>query len=123
VVIPDASLALDYMLALFTEIVRGLVVYPERMRENVELTRGVVFSQRVLLALVEKGMSRQEAYPVVQRAGHVALAERRPFRETVAAEAEVAKRLSAAELDALFDYASFTREVDKSFARMGLIEG
>ena len=121
VIIPDACLALDYMLALFTQIVRGLVVYPERMRENMELTRGVVFSQRLLLALIEKGMSRQEAYPVVQRAGHAALAERRPFRETIAVEPEVAKRLPAANLDALFDYAYFTREVDKSFARMGLL--
>lgn len=123
VVLPDACLVLDYMLGLFTEIVSGLVVYPERMRENVELTRGVVFSQRVLLALVEKGMSRQEAYLIVQRAGHVALAQRRLFRETLAEEPEVARLLSAVELDALFDYGFFTREIDKSFARMGLIQG
>ncbi len=121
VIIPDSCLALDYMLALFTEIVRGLVVYPERMRENMELTRGVVFSQRVLLSLIEKGMSRQDAYVIVQRAGHLALAERRPLRETVAAEPDVAARLTPAELDAIFDYAYFTREVDKSFARMGLL--
>jgi adenylosuccinate lyase len=123
VIIPDSCLALDYMLGLFTDIVRGLVVYPERMRENMEITQGVVFSQRVLLALVEKGMSRQAAYPVVQRAGHVALAERRPFRETVALEPDVASRLSERELDEIFDYAYFTREVDKSFARMGLAKG
>jgi adenylosuccinate lyase len=121
IIIPDSCLALDYALALFTDIVRGMVVYPERMRENMDVTRGVVFSQRVLLALVEKGMSRQEAYPVVQRAGHVALAERRPFRETIAAEPEVASRILLADLDALFDYSYFTREVDKSFARMGLL--
>ncbi len=121
IVIPDSCLALDYMLALFTDIVRGLVVYPDRMRENLEITQGVVFSQRVLLALVEKGMSRQDAYPIVQRAGHEALAKRVPFRETIAREPEVASRLSAPDLDALFDYRYFTREVDKSFARMGLI--
>jgi adenylosuccinate lyase len=121
IIIPDSCLALDYAIALFTDIVRGMVVYPERMRENMDVTRGVVFSQRVLLALVEKGMSRQEAYPVVQSAGHVALAERRPFRDTIAAEQEVASRLAPAELDALFDYSYFTREVDKSFARMGLL--
>jgi adenylosuccinate lyase len=122
IILPDSCLALDYMLALFTEIVRGLVVYPERMKENMELTFGVVFSQRVLLALVEKGMSRQEAYPVVQRAGHVALNERRQFRDTIACEPEIASRLSAAELDEIFDYSYYTREVDKSFARMGLVD-
>jgi adenylosuccinate lyase len=123
VIIPDSCLALDYILDLFTSIVKGLVVYPERMKQNLEITQGVVFSQRVLLALVAKGMSRQEAYPVVQRAGHAALAEGRPFRETIGEEAEVRARLSAAELSAIFDYAYFTREVDKSFARMGLIKG
>ncbi|HWO73637.1 MAG TPA: adenylosuccinate lyase [Dehalococcoidia bacterium] len=121
IILPDSCLALDYMLALFTEIVRGLVVYPERMRRNMELTHGVVFSQRVLLALVEKGMSRQDAYPIVQRAGHVALDEGRPFRETIAEQPGVRDLLSELELDALFDYAYFTREVDKSFARMGLL--
>ncbi|HWC29479.1 MAG TPA: adenylosuccinate lyase [Dehalococcoidia bacterium] len=122
VIIPDSCLALDYILDLFTSIVRGLVVYPERMRENMELTRGVVFSQRVLLALVEKGMSRQDAYLIAQRAGHVALAERRPFRQTVAEEPEVQARFTDMELDAIFDYGYFVREVDKSFARMGLLE-
>jgi adenylosuccinate lyase len=70
VILPDACALLDYMLDLFTGIVRGMTVYPERMRENMELTQGVVCSQRVLLALVEKAMNRQEAYPIVQRAGH-----------------------------------------------------
>ncbi len=120
VIIPDSCLALDYMLTLFTEIVRGLVVYPLRMLENLELTHGVVFSQRLLLALIEKGMSRQDAYPIVQRAAHIALAERRLFRETAAAEPEVQGLLADADLSAIFDYGYFTREVDKSFARMGL---
>jgi adenylosuccinate lyase len=123
VIIPDSCLALDYILDLFTGIVRGLVVYPQRMRENMEITQGVVFSQRVLLALVEKGMARQEAYIYVQRAGHVALDQRRPFRQTIAEEADVTKLLSLAELDEIFDYGYYTREVDKSFARMGLIKG
>jgi len=121
VILPDSCIALDYILDLFTSIVRGLVVYPQRMRENMELTHGVVFSQRVLLTLVEKGMSRQDAYPPVQQAAHLALEQRRPFRETIAEQHGVTQRLTAAELDALFDYAYFTREVDKSFARMGLL--
>jgi adenylosuccinate lyase len=121
VIIPDSCLALDYMLSLFSGIVRGLVVYPERMLENLELSRGVVFSQRVLLALVEKGMSRQAAYPLVQRAAHLALARRRPYREVIETEPEIASRLSPSDLDSLFDYRFFTREVDKSFARLGLL--
>jgi adenylosuccinate lyase len=123
VIIPDSCLALDYILDLFTGIVRGLVVYPKRMLANMEITQGVVFSQRVLLALVEKGVSRQDAYVYVQQAAHVALDEMRPFRETVTEEAPVREHLSPAELDAIFDYSYYTREVDKSFARMGLIEG
>ena len=122
IVLPDSCLALDYMLGMFTDIVSGMVVYPARMLENMQITQGVVFSQRVLLSLVEKGMSRQEGYYAVQRAGHVALDERRPFRDTIGEEPEVQSRLTPAELDALFDYAWFTREVDKSFARMGLLE-
>jgi len=123
VIIPDSCLALDYILSLFTQIVRGLVVYPQRMRENMELSRGVVFSQRVLLALVGKGMSRQDAYLIAQRAGHVAINERRSFRETLAEVPEVTRQFTPQELDELLDYTYFTREVDKSFARMGLLQG
>ncbi len=121
IILPDSCMALDYILAMFTDIVSGMVVYPERMRRNMELTFGVVFSQRVLLALVEKGMSRQEAYPLVQAAGHIALDERRPFRETIAEQPGVTQHLTPADLDAIFDYAYYTREVDKSFARLGLM--
>ena len=72
---------LDYMLRLFTDIVRGLNVYPEHMRENLELTQGLVFSQRVLLALIETGLSRQDAYAIVQRNAMRAWKERTPFRD------------------------------------------
>jgi adenylosuccinate lyase len=122
VILPDSCMALDYILALFTEIVRGMVVYPERMRRNMELTFGVVFSQRVLLELVEKGMSRQDAYPLVQAAAHIALDERRPFRDTIAEQPGVTHHLTPSDLDAIFDYAYYTREVDKSFARLGLLK-
>jgi adenylosuccinate lyase len=122
VIIPDSCLALDYMLSLFTGIVNGLVVHPKRMLANMELTFGVVFSQRVLLALVDKGMSRQKAYPLVQHAGHLALDERRPFRETIVEQPEVTAHISEAELTEIFDYAYYVREVDKSFVRMGLLQ-
>ncbi len=121
VILPDSCMALDYILALFTDIVSGMEVYPKRMRRNMELTFGVVFSQRVLLAMVEKGISRQDAYLLVQAAGHIALDEQRPFRETIAEQTGVTHHLSPEDLDTIFDYAYYTREVDKSFARLGLM--
>lgn len=120
IVLPDACLALDYMLALFTDVMAGLQVYPERMRENLELTQGLVFSQRVLLALVEKGMSRTEAYAIVQRHAMRAWKERTPFRGLLERDPEVTSRLTPRDLDELFDYGYFVRYVDSAFARLGL---
>lgn len=120
IILADAFLALDYMLDLFTMIVKGLLVYPDRMRENVEASYGLCFSQRVLLALIEKGLSRQDAYKLVQRNAMVSWKERRPFRELLEADAEVAEHLPPAELDELFDYDYYTRYVDESFGRLGL---
>jgi adenylosuccinate lyase len=121
VILPDACLSLDYALDLFTTIMRGLLVYPERMLENMEESYGLPFSQRVLLALIDKGMMRQEAYKIVQRNAMVSWKERRPFRETLDADADVTGRLSGPELDGLFDYAYYTKHVDDSFRRLGLI--
>ncbi len=120
VILPDACLALDYMLDLFTTVMRGLLVYPERMRENVEASYGLPFSQRVLLALIDKGLSRQDAYKIVQRSAMQSWKGRRPFRELLDADAEVTSRLSPSELDELFDYSYYTRYVDESFRRLGL---
>ncbi len=120
VILPDACLALDYMLDLFTTVMRGLQVYPERMRENMDASYGLPFSQRVLLALIEKGRSRQEAYTIVQRNAMQSWKERRAFRELLAADSEVRDHISAAELDELFDYSYYTRYVDESFRRLGL---
>ncbi len=125
VILPDATTVLDYMLDLFTDIVEHWHVYPENMRANLEKTGGLVFSQRVLLALVAKGMSREEAYGVVQRhamqAWEAGLRAGAPtFRELVAADPEVQKRLSPEELAACFDYRQYLRHVDEVFARLGL---
>jgi len=120
IILPDTCLALDYMLDLFSNIMRGLLVYPERMRENLEASYGLCFSQRVLLALVEKGLSRQEAYGIVQRNAMVSWKERRPFRELLESDADVTNRLSPSELDELFDYSYYLRHVDESFRRLGL---
>ena len=120
VILPDACLALDYALDLFTTIMGGLLVYPERMRENLEASYGLCFSQRVLLTLIEKGLSRQDAYKLVQRNAMQSWKERRSFRDLLGADKEVTRHLGA-ELDKLFDYAYYTRFVGESFRRLGLV--
>jgi adenylosuccinate lyase len=121
IILPDSCLLLDYMLDMFTWIMNGLQVYPQRMRENLEMTQGVIFSQRVMLTLIEKGLSRQEAYAIVQRNAMQAWKERRPFRQLLDAEPDVTSRLSPAELDGIFDYGYYLRHVDTSFRRVGLL--
>jgi len=120
IVFPDACLALDYMLALFTGIMDRLVVFPEHMRENLERSYGLVFSQRVLLALVEAGMGRQEAYAIVQRNAMAAWNGRKPFLDLLLADAEVSARLSEAELRALFDYGYYLANIGTTFERLSL---
>jgi adenylosuccinate lyase len=91
------------------------------MRENLELTQGVIFSQRVMLALIDKGLSREEAYVIAQRNAMQAWKERRPFRQLLDAEPDVTSRLSPVELDDIFDYGYYLRHVDASFRRVGLL--
>jgi len=120
VILPDACTLLDYMLDLFAFIVRGLQVYPERMRENLEASYGLPFSQRVLLALIEKGMNRQEAYKIVQSDAMRAWEQRTPYLELLAEDPAVTAHLSRKELEGLFDYGFYLRHVDESFRRLGL---
>jgi adenylosuccinate lyase len=115
VVLPDAFLALDYMLDRFSWLVEGLVVRPERMLRNLEASHGLFFSQRLLLALVEAGLPRDDAYVRVQQAAMRAWEEERPFREIVAADPEIAARV---DLDAVFDLTAYTRHVDTVFDRL-----
>jgi adenylosuccinate lyase len=121
IILPDACILLDYMLDVFTGIVRGMNVYPERMQKNLELTRGLIFSQKVLLALIEQGLSREEAYKITQRNALRAWGEGTPFRSLLEADADVTSRLDEAALDAIFDYGDFTKHVDDSFRRLGLL--
>jgi adenylosuccinate lyase len=120
VILPDACILLDYMLDLFTFIVRGMLVYPERMRENIEMSYGLPFSQRVLLALIEKGMNRQEAYKIVQSNAMRSWEQRTPYIDLLAEDPAVTAHLSREELGALFDYEFYLRHVDESFRRLGL---
>ena len=119
-ILPDSCLALDYILDLFTHVVSSLRVYPERMWQNMESTRGLVFSQRVLLALVEKGLSRDTAYGLVQRNSMRSWDEGLDFRTLMKSEAEVTEYVSADELDGLFDYGYYLRYAEETFRRIGL---
>jgi adenylosuccinate lyase len=115
IVLPDAFLAVDYMLDRFAWLVEGLVVRPERMRENLGSSHGLYFSQRLLLAVVESGYGRDEAYRLVQRHAMRAWDEGLDFPELVRADAEIASRV---DLDAVFDISAFTRHVDVVFERL-----
>jgi adenylosuccinate lyase len=115
VVIPDAFLALDFMLDRFTWLMEGLVVRAERMRRNLEASHGLFFSQRLLLALVDSGLGRDEAYRLVQAAAMRAWEEERDFRDLVRADEEVGGRV---DLDAVFDLSAYTRHVDTVFERL-----
>jgi adenylosuccinate lyase len=115
VVVPDAFLALDYMLDRFRWLVEGLVVLPERMRVNLEASHGLYFSQRVLLALVEAGLPRDEAYRLIQEHALRAWDESLDFRELVEADQRIAGRI---DLAATFDLGAYTRHVDAIFERL-----
>jgi adenylosuccinate lyase len=121
VILPDSTMLVDYMLHQMTRIVEGLQVYPERMRENMERSLGLMYSQRVLLRLTDKGLPRQAAYELVQRTAMRAWGERRPFRDLLAADAEVSRWLATRELDECFDPAWYLRHVDAVFRRAGLL--
>ena len=119
VLLPDATILLDYMLVKTRGLIEHLVVRPDRMRENIERGLGLHASSRVLTALVEEaGMSREDAYAVVQRNSMRAADERRQLRDTLAADPEVAERLSDEALDACFDDAHLLRNVKIALARL-----
>jgi adenylosuccinate lyase len=118
VILPDSFIALDHMLRRFTRIVRGMVVYPERMLENLRRSRGVVFSGTVLLELARRGISREQAYEWVQRNAMRSFHEQRDFKELLLADADVIKVLTAAEIEKAFDLHDQLRNVDAVMDRV-----
>src|SRR5438093_1478898 len=122
VILPDSTIVLDYLLHLTTFVVEGLDVDTGRMTENLELSHGLVYSQRVLLKLTEAGLPRQVAYEIVQRHAMPAWKERRPFLELLAADSHVIERVSADELKGCFDPSFYLRSVDAIFKRLGLTQ-
>ena len=117
VILPDATIALDYMQALAVRVASGMVVHADRMRENLDLTSGALFSQRLLLALVDGGMVRDDAYRIVQRLAQQAWDTRTQLRDLVAADPAGA----GLDLDAIFDYAHYARYADEIVGRLDAI--
>ncbi|MFP7254999.1 adenylosuccinate lyase [Virgibacillus sp. 7505] len=120
VILPDATIALDYMLSRFSNIVKNLTVFPENMKRNIDRTYGVIFSQRVLLALIDKGMSREQAYDIVQPKAMEAWETETQFKQLIEATTEISAFLSQEEIDDCFDYTYHLKNVDQIFHKIGL---
>jgi adenylosuccinate lyase len=120
VVLPDAAILLDFMLARFARIIEGLEVHPEMMWENLKRSRGLVFSQKVLLALIDGGLGRSEAYAAVQRCAMKTWRTHIPFRQTLEADPEIDRLLSKKELDVCFDLKAYGNCLDAAFRRAKL---
>ncbi|TFE01298.1 adenylosuccinate lyase [Jeotgalibacillus sp. R-1-5s-1] len=121
VILPDATIALNYMLNRFGNIVKNLTVFPENMKRNMDRTLGLIYSQRVLLALIDKGLSREEAYDTVQPKAMEAWEKQVHFRELVESEEKITSKLSPAEIEDCFDYRYHLQHVDTIFKRIGLL--
>jgi adenylosuccinate lyase len=121
VVLPDSSIALDYILQKAIGLIDGLVVYPERMLENLGATKGLIFSGQLLLALTNKGLAREDAYELVQRNAMRVWDEDRDFRELVKADTDIKAQLSEAEIDRVFSLDHYLRNIDAIYRRVGLI--
>lgn len=120
IILPDSCMALDYILDLFTGVMEGLRVYTEKMWHNIELTKGLVFSQRVLIALLESGLSRERSYEIVQGCAMQSWEESADFRQLLREDTEVTERLPGEALESIFDYNFYMRYVEDSFMRLGL---
>jgi adenylosuccinate lyase len=120
IILPDACTLLDYALALFTSVMKGLKVNTTRMKQNMKLSHGLIFSQRVMLALIEKGLSREQAYKLCQRNAMKAWDKKRNLLSLLKADKDITGTLSTAELEALFDEQYYLHHVDDIFQRLGL---
>lgn len=120
VICPDSTITLDYMLHLMNNLLENLLVYPETMRKNLDITCGLTFSQTVLLELAQRGVSREDAYAMVQRNAMQTWQERKPFLDYLKADAGIGQYLSHKELDEICNLEKSKRNVDAIFARCGL---
>jgi adenylosuccinate lyase len=120
IIIPDTTTLLDYILNRFAKIIDNLTVFPDKMKDNMGVTFGLIYSQRVMLKLIDHGMSREAAYDLVQPKTAIAWDEKKPFRPLLEADDKITSVLTPADLDDAFDYHWHLRHVDDIFARVGL---
>ena len=120
VILPDSAIVLDYMLHKFIPILEGLLVYPKNMVSNLAKTRGLIYSQRVLLELMKKGLTREQAYDIIQNCAMQVWQETSDFKEVLYRDRKVRRYLKPSEIDACFDIKYYTRHRDKIFKRVGL---
>ena len=120
IILPDSSTLMDYMLRKFTDVVKGMVVYPDNMRANLERLKDLVMSEHVMLALVDKGMAKDQAYRTVQAVAMKAFESGGDFRQMVSEESKVNERLSEEELAACFDYDKHLKHVERAYERLGI---
>lgn len=120
IILPDSTIAVNYMLNRFMNLIKNLTVYPDNMRRNIDLTHGLIFSQRVLLALIERGMSRETAYGIVQPLAMEAWEGRTSFQKLLEEDEAVVNTLSEEEIAACFDHTYHLKNVDFVFERLGL---
>lgn len=120
IIIPDSTILVDYCLRRFTKVVDDLIVYPQTMTDNINKTGGLIFSQRLLLAIVDKGVLREEAYRWVQRNAMITWTEGADFRSRIMADDDIRKYLTKSEIEACFDLSHYLRHIDTIMARFGL---
>jgi adenylosuccinate lyase len=121
IILPDSTILLDYMLNRFSGIIENLTVFPDRMMENIQASHGLIFSQRVMLTLIEKGLTREEAYDRVQPLAMQAWETRSSFKELLSGSSAIMDVLTSQELDELFDLQHHLKHVDTLFKRVGLV--
>ena len=120
IILPDSCLALDYILSIFTGIVEGLRVLDKQMWANVESSRGLIFSQQVLLSLIDKGLSREDSYKIVQRNAMKSWDDGEDFRSLLKSDTDALASLSVDDMEKIFDYGYYTKHIDETFNRIGL---
>ena len=118
IIIPDSNILIDYMLQKFTNLISNLNVYPERMKENLEKTKGLIFSQKMMLDLTEKGLSREEAYRIVQGISMRVWQGQAEFKELLLEDPEISQYLTKSEIEECFDYQTYLKNIDPIFIRV-----
>jgi adenylosuccinate lyase len=118
IIIPDSNILIDYMLQKFTNLITNLNIYPEHMKQNLEKTKGLMFSQKIMLELTKRGLSREEAYEMVQRISMQVWQGQADFKALLLENAEVGQYLTKSEIEECFDYQTYLRNIDIIFTRV-----